>query len=350
MSLPTQLDTRKKSAIRYDHSSYACPLGMPEGAARVLGDMSAFTAAPDPQCTALRKKIAAFEGTQPENIVCGSSTAELVFRTVAALKPKKALICAPTDGEYKRILLDNGCDVSEYMLPQENSFALTTEFADCIDRDTDMVIVCSPNCPTGELITPYTLGRIAERCRENNTILICDERCLQLIRGWERFSAKHFAGPHIVVLRSVSDSFGMAGLGLAYAIFAADKIAEIVSSAVRLANVSTPAQLAGAAALDDEVYLKRAARILTDERRYLSEQLTRIGIMVYPSQANFLLFRCELPLDVLLARRGIRIRSFSEVNGLGEGYFGAAVLRRAENMRIVAEIEHILRVREYISI
>ena len=92
MSFPTQQDTRKKSAIKYDHSSYACPLGMPEGVARVLGDMSAFTAAPDPQCTALRKKIAAFEGTQPENIVCGSSTSELVYRIVVGLRPKKALI------------------------------------------------------------------------------------------------------------------------------------------------------------------------------------------------------------------------------------------------------------------
>ncbi|MBO7395622.1 MAG: aminotransferase class I/II-fold pyridoxal phosphate-dependent enzyme [Ruminococcus sp.] len=350
MSFPTQQETRSKRVIKYDHTSYACPLGMPETSERVLSDMSIFTAAPDPQYTALRRKIAAFEGTKPENIVCGNSTAELVFRTVVGLRPKKALICAPTDSEYKRILLDNGCEIAEYRLPQENSFALTTEFADFIDRDTDMVIVCSPNYPTGELITPYTLGRIAARCRENNTILICDERYLQLIRGSEKFSAKRCAGPHIIVLRSISDSFGLAGLGLAYGVFAADRIAEIVSSAGHALSIPTPAQLAGAAALDDKVYLKRAARILTDERKYLSEELTRIGIMVYPSQANFLLFRCELPLDELLAKRGIRIRSFADIAGLGEGYFGIAVRRRSDNKRIVAEIEHILRVREYISI
>ena len=350
MSFPTQQETRSKRVIKYDHTSYACPLGMPETSERVLADRSIFTAASDPQAAALRSRIAVFEGTQPKNIVCGNSTAELVFRTVVGLRPKKALICAPTDSEYKRILLENGCDIAEYRLPQENSFALTTEFADCIDRETDMVIVCSPNYPTGELITPYTLGRIAERCRENNTILICDERYLQLIRGSERFSAKHCSGPHIIVLRSISDSFGMAGLGLAYGVFAAAKIAEIVSSAGPALNIPTPAQLAGAAALDDEVYLKRAARILTDERKYLSEELTRIGIMVYPSQANFLLFRCELPLDELLAKRGIHIRSFAQVTGLGSDYFGAAVLRRDGNKRLIAEIEHILRVREYLSL
>lgn len=339
-----------KRGIRYDYSSYSCPLGLPESSARVLADTGIFTTEPDRNCTALRKKIAAFEGVQPENIVCGNSAAELVYRTVVGLRPQKGLICAPANGEYKQILLDNGCDVSEYMLPQENNFALTTEFADYIDRDTDMVIVCSPNNPTGELITPYTLGIIAERCRDNNTILVCDERYLQLVRNSGRFSAKQCAGPHIIVLRSVSDSFGMAGIGLSYAVFAAEKIAGIVSAAGHTPPVSTPAQLAGAAALDDEVYLKRAGRILTDERRFLSEQLTRIGIMVYPSQANFLLFRCELPLDELLAKRGIRIRSFAEMNGLGQGYFGAAVRRRADSKRLVAEIEHILRVREYLSL
>lgn len=339
-----------KRVIKYDYSSYCCPLGMPESSARVLADTGIFLTEPDPECAALKKKIAAFERVQAENIVCGNSTAELIYRTVVGLRPRKALICAPADAEYKNILLDNGCDVTEYMLPQENSFALTTEFADYIDRDTDMVIISSPNCPTGELITPYTLGIIAERCRDNNTILVCDERYLQLVRNSDRFSAKHCAGPHIIVLRSVSDSFGMAGLGLAYAIFAADKIAGIVSAAGHTAPVLTPAQLAGAAALDDEVYLKRACRILTDERRFLSEQLTRIGIMVYPSQANFLLFRCELPLDELLAKRGIRIRSFADVNGLGQGYFGVAVRTRADSKRIVAEIERILRVREYMSL
>ncbi|MDO4864644.1 MAG: histidinol-phosphate transaminase [Ruminococcus sp.] len=350
MSFSPQQESRKRRGISCDHTSYACPLGMPESSARVLGDTDIFTTEPDPSCTALRQNIAAFEGVQPENIVCGNSTAELVFRAVAGLRPQKALICAPADGEYKQILLDNGCDVSEFMLRREENFALTTEFADYIDRDTDMVIVCSPNYPTGELITPYTLGIIAERCRENNTILVCDERYLQLVRNSDRFSARHCAGPHIIVLRSVSDSFGMAGLGLAYAIFAADKIAAIVSAAGHAASVPTPAQLAGAAALDDEVYLKRAGRILTDERRFLSEELTRIGIMVYPSQANFLLFRCELPLDELLAKRGIRIRSFADVSGLGNGFFGVAVRRRADNKRIVSEIERIIRVREYLTL
>lgn len=323
---------------------------MPESSSRVLSDPCIFTTPPEADCLSLRKKIAEYENVPPERIVCDTSTAGLLFRTVISLRPEKALICAPSDGEYKRILLECGCDVSEYMLPQENGFALTTEFADYIDRDTDMVIVSSPNYPTGELITPYTLGIIAERCRENNTLLVCDERYLGLVRNSGRFSAKNLTGPHIIVLRSVSDPFGMAGLGLAYAVFAAEKIAGIAANAGPAAEIGTPVQLAGAAALDDEIYLKRARRILSDERKYLTEQLTRIGIPVYSSQANFLLFRCELPLDELLAKRGIRIRSFDEVSGLGKGFFGLAVRRRAENKHIVSEIERILRVREYLSL
>ncbi len=350
MSEPSQAEIRNRPRIRYDYSSLCCPLGLPETSARVLADISVFATDPDPECTLLKKKIAAFEGVPAENIVCGSSAAGLVYRCVLALRPKKALVCAPADSEYKRALLENGCDVTEYALLRENGFGLTTEFADCISRDTDMVIICSPNYPTGELVTPYTLGIIAECCRDNNTILICDERCLELVRNSARFSAKNCAGPHIIVLKSVSDVFGMAGIGLAYAVFAADKIAEIVAAAGPQVNVPAPAQAAGAAALEDEVYLKRARRILADERRYLSEELTRAGMMVYPSQANFLLIRCELPLDELLARRGIRIRSYADMSGLGEGFFGIAVRRRADNRRIVEEIARIVRIRQYMTL
>ena len=350
MSDTIQPEVRRRVRIRYDHSSLACPFGMPEISERVLGDISVFSTEPDAGCTLLKKKIAQFEGTAPENIVCGNSAAELVYRVVLGLRPKKALVCAPADSEYKRALLENGCDVSEYMLSQENNFALTTEFADFITRDTDIVIICSPNYPTGELVTPYTLSRIAQRCRDNNTILICDERYLQLVRNSDRFSAKHCPGAHMIVLRSVSETFGMAGLGLAYAVFAADKIAQIVGAAGPPVFIPAPAQAAGAAALDDEVYLKRARRIMDDERRYLSEELTRVGMMVYPSQANFLLIRCSLPLDELLARRGFRIRSYADITGLGEGFFGIAVRRRADNKRIVAEIERILRIRECLTL
>lgn len=350
MSFSPQQDSRNRRGIVYDHSSFVCPFGIADTVIREINDTSIFSTRLDPKYLSLREKIAAFEGVSPDNIVCGNSTSELVYRVVTGLRPSRALICAPTDSEYRQILLDSGCDVTEFMLHQENNFALTTEFADYIDRDTDIIIVCSPNYPTGELITPYTLNKIAERCRENNTIFVCDERYIQLVRNSDRFSAKQCLGPHIIVLRSLSDTFGMVGAGLAYAVFAADKIAGIVSAAGFTINIPVSVQLGGASVLEDETYLKRACKVISNERNYLSEQLTRLGLMVYSSQANFLLIRCELPLDELLAKHGIRIRSFADVNGLGNGFFGIAVLRRDDNDRIISEIEHIIRFHEYMSL
>ena len=348
MSFSSKQEVRNKHGIKYDFSSYVSPLGLPDSFVRSISDINVFSSMPDYSCLDLRKKISSFERTHYENIICGNSISELVFKAVMALRPRKALICAPTDPDFKQILLDNGCDVAEFMLSPENNFALTTEFADHIDEETDMVIVSSPNYPTGELITPYTLGIISERCREHNTIMICDERYLQLVRNSDKYSAKNCVGPHIVVLRSITDTYGVLGFGLSYAIYSAEQIADIVSKAGTIIQIPTLAQIGGIAAIDEEAYLKRSIRVINDERKYLSEELTRIGILVYSSHANFLLFKCELPLDNLLAKRGIIIRNFENVSGLGKGFFGVCVSKRPLNDRIVSEIERLLRVREYI--
>lgn len=342
MSVPETVGKSYKRRIKLDFSADLNPLGMPEGSKRAVSEMSCFEVYPDPDCTELRKKIAAYEKVPMENIVCGSGEEDLIYRIVQGLCPKKALVCAPTFSEYKRALLENGCDVKEYMLSKENNFGLTTEFADHITPGTDIVFLCSPNDPTGEIITPYTLGTISEKCRRNNTILVCDESFMELVPKNERFSGKGLPGVHIIVIKGFTKAYAMAGLRLGYAIFAADRIAEIVRDTGKRCNVSGPAQAAGKAALEDEVYLKRSRRVISDERRYLSEELTRMGIMVYPSQADFLLIRCELPLDKLLIKRGILIRSCSDLTGLENGYFRIAVRTHSDNKRLVAEMEKIL--------
>ena len=204
----------------------------------------------------------------------------------------------------------------------------------------------------GGIIGAIVVGGIIARLRKVKLLPLLDIVSIGFLLGqgigrWGNFANQEAFGCNTDWL------FGMSGGEIQRALdagFAADKIAQIVGAAGPPVFIPAPAQAAGAAALDDEVYLKRARRIMDDERRYLSEELTRVGMMVYPSQANFLLIRCSLPLDELLARRGFRIRSYADITGLGEGFFGIAVRRRADNKRIVAEIERILRIREYLTL
>lgn len=342
MNVPEHGGNSFRFGAKLDFSANINPLGIPERAAAALADPACWQQYPDPDCTALIRKISAYEKIPAGRIVCGNGADDLIFRIVQGLRPRKALICAPTFSEYKRALLNNGCSVSEYILSPDNNFGLTTEFAEHIMADTDIVFLCSPNNPTGEMITPFTLSTISERCRRNGAVLVCDECFMELAKSHDRYSAKCLSGEHIIVLKAFTKTYAMAGLRLGYALFSSEKTADRVRRTGQYWSVSGPAQTAGAAALDDGIYLKRSRRIIADERKYLTEQLTRMGIMVFPSHANFLLFRCELPMDELLLKRGILIRNCSNFTGLGEGYFRIAVLRRADNRRLIREIERIL--------
>ena len=88
-----------------DFSANVSPLGLPEGVRRaVIDSLSTADQYPDPLCRRLRAAIGAFEGADPARILCGNGAADLIFRLVLAVKPKTALVPAPTFAEYETAL------------------------------------------------------------------------------------------------------------------------------------------------------------------------------------------------------------------------------------------------------
>jgi threonine-phosphate decarboxylase len=333
---------RTRNRIKLDFTRNTNPIGIPDVSKTALSDVDCIEKERD--CSALTRLLAVREKTGERNILCGNGAEDLVYRLVESLHPERAIVCEPSFGAYKRALLENKCSVQEYQLSPEDGFVLTAEFADLINNDTDMVFLCSPNEPTGALITPYTLAAISEKCRECNTILVCDESFMDIAVKDRKYSAKSLSGYHIIVLQSMSITYSMGGLNLAYAVFAADKIADLVRRSGRKYNVCGTAQAAGAAALSDVDYLRRSRSYIADERKYLMDNLTSMGIMVFPSQANFLLIRCSRPIGEMLLRRGMLIHNCKDDAGLGEEYYCIYVRTHAENVKLINEIEHILHV------
>ncbi|MCM1524957.1 MAG: aminotransferase class I/II-fold pyridoxal phosphate-dependent enzyme, partial [Ruminococcus sp.] len=136
--------------VLYDFSANVNPLGMPESARRAaLSSELLWERYPDPLCGGLTERIAEHEGTDRENILCGCGAADIIYRIVNAVRPKKAVIAAPTFSEYERALRSAGCEIARYMLDGDNDFDLSPDFADIIDRNTDIVFLCTPNNPTG---------------------------------------------------------------------------------------------------------------------------------------------------------------------------------------------------------
>ena len=327
--------------IVYDFSANLNPLGMPERVKNALQkSISEWEKYPDPFCRSLVKKLSERENFAPENIVCGNGAADLIFRIVQAVKPTKAVVCAPSFSEYSKALTQNGCEISVYYLSEKNGFALDEKILEMLDESVQMLILSTPNNPTGRTIDGELLRRICEKCEANDIVFLCDECFIDFTENAAH--AEQFINPNVVVLKAFTKIYAMAGLRLGYALFGDEKLAESVRKSGQFWSVSAPAQTAGEAALDEKNYLEKTLELIKNERDFLTEKLRNFGFRVYPSEANFILFYTELPLDEMLLSEKILIRNCVNFDGLEQGYFRTAVRSHEENSALVSAIERCL--------
>ena len=168
-----------RNRVKWDFSANIGPFGMPpsvrEAAVRGVEDSQAY---PDSQAEKLRKEIAQAEGADPEQIVCGNGAAEVIFHLAAAVRPRQALLLAPTFSEYERALTAVGCACHFYELKEENGFQVGEDFPAAITASTDMAVICNPNNPTGVLFPEKLYREVIKRCARTGCLLAVDE-CFQ---------------------------------------------------------------------------------------------------------------------------------------------------------------------------
>lgn len=322
-----------------DFSANINPLGAPESVKRAIAEnITDIEKYPDPYCCQLRTKLAEYEGISADNIVCGNGADDLIFRIVHALKPCKALIFAPTFSEYSRALYEVGCNVCVHILSEENGFELGRDILPKLDISLDMCFICTPNNPTGRLIEPEILENIAAKCRENDIILVSDECFLDLISDSESYSLRRHFSESCIILKAFTKFFAIPGIRLGYALCGSSKLAESIQKNGQFWSVSSLAQAAGIASLDEADYVRRTREYIAAERSFLAAELIRLGVNVYDGAANFLLFRSRSGLaEELLAER-ILIRDCQSFSGLTDGYYRVAVRTHEENIRLISAL------------
>ena len=317
--------------IQYDFSANLSPLGMPESVRQAALDAVAFSDGyPDPHCVELRRKLSEKYGISADNIVCGNGADDLIYRTVSALKPESALIVSPAFSEYKKALSENGCKVDEYILSEKNEFEVTEEIASHISGN-DMVFLCTPNNPTGRVIASDVLGKISCECQNAGALLFCDESFIGFTGRAAELSALNCINDKTIILRSFTKLYAMAGLRLGCAVCGDKSIADRIVCTGQYWSVSAPAQAAGIAALDEEVYVRAAAELVKKERGYLQKELHDLGIKYYNSDANFILFRADKKLGERMLKDKILLRCCDDYSGLDSSFYRMAVKKHEEN-------------------
>ena len=312
--------------IKYDFSANINPLGMPENVKKILmKSVDLYEYYPEPYSEKLVSAIAEHEKIPAENIVCGNGASDLLYKIISVIKPKKTFLEFPCFIEYEKVI-------------SENNFKIMEKF----NHDTDLIILGNPNNPTGKLQSKKFLEKICKICIENDTYFICDECFIDFVRDSENRSIMNFINEKVIILKAFTKIYAMAGLRLGYAVFGNSELAKKVKYSGQCWNVSVPAQIAGIEALKETDYIYRTLDLIDDEKKYLYENLKKLGIKAYESDANFILLYTEIPIERLLAEKGIKIRSCENFRKLDKNYFRIAVRTHKENTALIKALEEIL--------
>lgn len=326
--------------IRLDYSANTNPYGTPpavlEAVREVLGNIHQY---PDPYCRKLAEAIAEHEQVPQSYILCGNGAAELIYAYCQALRPRLASEAAPTFAEYSLALEKNGCRIVRFLLREENHFLLDDRFLAFLeDTKPDVLFLCNPNNPTGQLIPEALLHKLLRLCRKTGMHLFLDECFLDMTGQNQSLVPLLGQYPELLILKAFTKSYGMAGLRLGYCLSSNSALLQTMSESCQPWNVSTPAQAAGVAALGQQDFLTKTVQTVIQERAWLTEQLIRCGFRVCPGSANYLLFHGPEGLDTVLRQQGIAIRSCANYHGLDAGWYRIAVRLHEQNEMLMDAI------------
>lgn len=323
-----------KNSVHFDFSANINPFGMPRSAEEnIVKNLKALSVYPDAECTELRRAIAEYENVDFNSVLCGNGAADLIFSIVRALRPKRALLISPAFSEYERALLSTDCKIEYFALNEENGFVLTERFLDFL-QGIDMVFICNPNNPVGNIIDRELMDKILDKCRVNGITAVVDECFMDFVA--DGYSVKGRA----VVIKAFTKLYAMAGLRLGY-MLGDSKITEDVRNNMPPWSVNAAASTAGIAALSDKEYREKSVAYINKERLFLTKELLKLGFTVYNSKVNFVLFRGDAKIYDALLKRGILIRQCGNFRGLDERYYRAAVRLREENAELIKALKEI---------
>jgi histidinol-phosphate aminotransferase len=250
---------------------------------------------PDRAVTALRRAIASSHGVIPSQVFCANGSNEVLQCLYLAYGGygRSALVFEPTYALHSHIGRITGTDVvsgertDEFVVDLGHARSLLTEIAASRGAaEPSLTLLCSPNNPTGNLEPAATVAALSSLVPG---LLVVDE-------AYGQFSAESALGlvgdsdGRVVVVRTFSKTWAMAGLRLGYLVAAPEVVTACESVALPY-HLDALKQRAGVLALRHESEMSARVARLVEQRGRLSEGLAELGVEVWPSEANFVLFR-----------------------------------------------------------
>ena len=316
------------------------PAGFLEEVARRLPQLE-LNRYPDREALALREALAVRDGLDTEQVWVANGSNEVLLQLLQLYggPGRSALIFRPGYSMYPELCRTTGTRAVVAPLPADGRLRVEGVAAAVDDHDPDLVLLANPNNPTGALVGPDVVRALHDAQRG---LLVVDEAYIEFAPDASSVRPLLAELPRLVISRTFSKAFRLAGLRLGYLLAPAQVVEDLHK--VRLPyHLDALTQTAGLVALEQESAFLDQRRITAEERERIATHLRALpGVEVVPSAANFLLFVSPVP-DTFqrLLDLGVLVRDVSSSVG-SEGALRVTVGTAEENDRFLAAMDAVL--------
>jgi len=290
---------------------------------------------PDGGCYYLKERLAGFLKVKPENLIIGNGSNEIIELVVKTFlrSGEEAVMANPSFAVYPLVVQVAGGKAIQ--VPLRDLTHDLEAMASAITTKTRLVFIANPNNPTGTIVTRAQMGRFFERLPEG-VITVIDEAYFEYVTSPDFPHSMDYLGGglNVVILRTFSKIYGLAGLRIGYGI-APEPLVFYMNKVRQPFNVNTLAQIGAMAALEDKGHVERSRENNIKGLGYLFDRLKAMGLECVPTQANFFLLKVGDGQKVYegLLRQGVIVRPVASY-GLEE-YIRVTVGLPEENKRFI---------------
>ena len=324
-----------------DFSVNSNPYGPPPRVREALRDVP-MDRYPDREALDLRRALAEHLNVSPARILAGNGAAELIWLiALTFVRPDdRVLLLGPTFGEYARAAALMGAQVEMWRARPKDDFAVAPdEVARRLQAlEPRLAFLCNPNNPTGQVVPMDVIATWA--AAHPSTLFVVDEAYLAFAPGVH--SALTLEAGNVLVLRSMTKDYAIAGLRLGYAV--ADEA--IIDALIRVRppwNVNAMAQAAGVAALAEDAYLQQCLARVAQSKERLVSGLRDLSLQPVPSTTHFFLVPVGDAADFrhALMKHRVQVRDCTSF-GL-PAHVRIATLRPEQNERLLQAVREVRR-------
>jgi threonine-phosphate decarboxylase len=349
--------TKNSNLVKIDFSSNINPLGISKKIIKALiNNINLSYIYPDPNCIELKKSILKYLDCnieEIENIITGNGATELIHYFSSTFVKRKVMIPSPTFCEYELAAKRSNAKITYSQVKKD--FHIDPEFivknSNNPTNEISTIFLCNPNNPTGK-DSKKQIIEIIEKINDKITILL-DESYVEFVNDKDEKRYNYFINltkeyKNVIILRSLTKTFGLAGLRIGYAISNA-KIIDKMRNKVIAWNVNGLAQIAAREALKDKNYLINAKKIIEIEKKRSFKMLKKNNkIKAICTDVNFYLIEIlnnksstEIT-NTLLFKNNLLVRDCKTFTGMNDKFIRVAIKMPRENNELFKALEKAL--------